>query len=212
VTVPAQAQSARRVRRESNQNRKNRSQRTIEETYGHRWEAGGGGGFLRFRSGSNLQQNSEISFWASNTYFLNPKLGVTGDVRGSYGYAKLGNNGLINFNPQISEYTFMAGPSYRFRTKEKYAISGFVVGGLALGKFDGASKGFSSANFQQVGYNLWNSGLNGAFSAGVNVDYNFFPNLAVRLTPTYVGTTFGGSIQNNKGVNAGLIYRFGKIK
>jgi len=32
----------------------------------------------------------------------------------------------------------------------------------------------------------------------------------VRFTPTYVGTTFGGKVQNNLGFNAGVVYRFGK--
>jgi hypothetical protein len=212
VTVPAQAQSTRRERRESNQNRRNRIRRTIDETYGHRWETGGGGGYLRFRPGGNLQQNSEISFWTTTTFELNPKLGVVGDIRGAFGNAKLGNNGLINYNPQISEYSFMAGPSYRFVRKEKFAVTAFATGGAAIGKFDGGSKGFTSSDFQAVGYDLWNSGTAAAFSAGLNLDYNFFPNLAARVTPTYLGTTFGSKIENNKGLNIGLVYRFGKIK
>jgi hypothetical protein len=207
TTISAEAQSAHRVRRESNQNRKNRIQRTIEETYNNRWEAGGGGGYLRFRSGQYLQQNSEISFWASTRYALNRKLGVEGQVRGSYGNAKVGNNQFIQFAPQISEYAFLVGPSYRFVMKEKYSVSGFVGGGAAIGKFDGGSKGFSSSEL-----GLWQSGGAAAFSAGVNLDYNFYPNLSARITPTYLGTSFGSTIQNSKGINMGLIYRFGHAK
>jgi hypothetical protein len=47
---------------------------------------------------------------------------------------------------------------------------------------------------------------------GLNLDYNFYPNLAMRITPTFVGTTFGGSLQSNGGVNIGLVYRFGRKK
>jgi len=204
ITLPAQAQSARRIRRESNQNRKNRIQRTIDETYSHRWEAGGGGGYLRFQSGKSLQQNSEIAFWANTTYFLSRKLGVTGDIHGAFGNAKVGNNPYIQFDPQISQYAFMAGPQYRFIMKEKYEVSGFVEGGAAIGKFDQGSKGFTSAEL-----GLWPSSTTGAFAAGVNIDYNFYPNLAVRFTPMYLGTTFGSTIQNSKGINVGLMYRFG---
>ena len=85
------AQSVHRTRRESSASRKARVDRTIAQTYGHRYEAAGGGGFLRFRSGPYLQQNSEITFWASTMYSLNPKLGVVGEVRGAYGNAKIGN-------------------------------------------------------------------------------------------------------------------------
>ena len=49
-----------------------------------------------------------------------------------------------------------------------------------------------------------------ACAVGVSGDYNLFPNLAVRITPTYVGTTFGGTTQNNVGFNMGVLYRFGK--
>ncbi len=89
-----EAQSTHRQRRESNANRKARIERTIQDTYTHRWEVGGGGGYLRFRSGENLQRNNQVSFWSTGTYSLNPKLGITGDVRGSYGNAKVGNTDL----------------------------------------------------------------------------------------------------------------------
>jgi hypothetical protein len=202
-----EAQTARRTRRESNANRKARIERTTQETYSHRWEVGGGGGYLRFRSGENLQKNNEVTFWVSGTYNLNPKLGVVADIRGAYGNAKIGNTIYNIPNPQISEYTFMAGPSYRFYAKEKTAISAFATAGLAIGKFDGGSKGIPATLL-----GIWPSENRAAFSVGANFDYNFYPNFAARITPTYLGTTFGGTVQNNLGFNVGLIYRFGKIK
>jgi hypothetical protein len=213
-----EAQSTHRTRRESNANRKARIARTMEDTYTHRWEVGGGGGYLRFRSGEYLQKNNEVTFWSTGTYFLNPKLGIVGDVRGAYGNAKVGNTIFNISNPQISQYTFMGGPSYRFYTREKTAISAFAVGGAALGKFDSGAKGLSSADIH-----VWESGYRPVFSVGANFDYNLYPNFAIRVTPTYLGTFFRlseddtsagshGTIQNNLGVNVGLIYRFGRIK
>ena len=72
----AQAQSTHRTRRESNANRKARIARTIQETYSHRWEVGGGGGYLRFRSGENLQRNNQITWDTWGQYNLSPKLGI----------------------------------------------------------------------------------------------------------------------------------------
>ena len=205
------AQSVHRTRRESNANRKARIQRTIEETYGHRWEVAGGGGYERFCSGQYQQQDNQVTFWASTLYSLNPKLGVQGEVRGAYGNAKVGNilpsQNSLSYNPKISEYNFMAGPSYRFRVREKYAMSAFAEGGVGLGKFAGDSKGLTAADI-----GVWTGDYAASFAAGVNFDYNFYPNLAVRVTPTYLGTTFGGSLQNSKGVNAGVVYRFGKVR
>jgi len=225
-TVAAQAQTTRRTRRESSANRKARIARTIAETYSHRYEVAGGGGFLRFQSGAP-QRNSEVTFFMTGTYFLNPKLGIIGDIRGAYGNAKIGNTActisgcspiFLGFNPQISEYPFLGGVAYRLYAKEKLAVTVTGEGGVALGKFDDGAKGLTSAEL-----GVWQSLTKPAFSLGANFDYNFYPNLAFRVSPTYVGTFFrrdpadvnhgpDGTIQNNFGVNAGIVYRFGKIK
>ena len=207
VATPSAQAQGRRSRRESNANRKARIERTIQETYSQRYELFGGGGYLRFRSGQYTQNNNEVTWAVSGTYYLNPKVGIIADVRGSYGNAKVGNTIYNIGNPLITEYTFMGGPSYRFYAKQKMAASVHVLGGYTLGNFDGGTKGIPAPS---VG--LWPTSNRAAFSAGVNLDYNFYPNLAFRLTPTYVGTTFGGTVQNNLGVNAGIVYRFGKPK
>ena len=50
--------------------------------------------------GSILQKNNEVTFFMTTTYFLNPKLGIIGDIRGMYGNAKIGNNACTtNFPP-----------------------------------------------------------------------------------------------------------------
>ena len=213
----ADAQMTRRTRRESNANRQARIARTTEETYAHRYELFGGGGFLRFRPGEYLQRNPEITWATSGTYYLNPKVGIIADIRGGYGNAKVGNTIYNIGNPLITEYTFMAGPSYRFYAKQKYAASVHALVGYSLGNFDGGSKGISATKL-----GMWATSNRPVFSVGANFDYNLYPNLAVRITPTYVGTTFqgkdlatgnsNGSIQNNLGFNAGIVYRFGKIK
>ena len=221
--VSLQAQTTRRTRRESSANRKSRIERSIAETYSHRFEVAGGGGYLRFQSGSALQKNNEVTFFMTGTYFLNPKLGIIADVRGAYGNAKIGNpvtstSPNLGYNPKISEYPFMGGVAYRLYAKEKFAASVTAEGGAAIGKFDGDAKGFQS---KDIG--VWQSTTKPVFSIGANFDYNLYPNLAFRVSPTYVGTFYRldpadalhgppGTIQNNFGFNAGLVYRFGKIK
>jgi hypothetical protein len=221
--VAVQAQTTRRTRRESSANRKARIERTIAETYNHRFEVAGGGGYLRFQSGSDLRKSNEVTFFMTGTYFLNPKLGIIADVRGAYGNAKIGNpvtptSPNLGYNPKISEYPFMGGVAYRLYAKEKIAVSVTAEGGAAIGKFDGDAKGFQS---KDIG--VWQSTTKPVFSVGANFDYNLYSNLAFRVSPTYVGTFFRmdpadtlhgppGTIQNNFGVNIGLVYRFGKIK
>jgi hypothetical protein len=206
VASSGQAQSSRRTTRETNANRKARVARQIQETYTHRWEVAGGGGYLRFRSGQYLQKNNEVAFWMAPTYYFNRKLGITGELRGYYGNAHIGNNTYgLNYRPQISEYPFMAGPTYRVLLHQKYGLGFFALGGTAIGKFDGDTKGFP------VG--LWpTTNARPAFSVGANLDWNLYPNLAFRIAPNYMGTTFGGTLQNNLGVNVGVVYRFGRQK
>jgi hypothetical protein len=207
----ANAQTPRRTGHETNASRQARIARQVQETYTHRWEVAGGGGYLRFRSGQYTQKNSEITFWVDTTYYLNEKLGITGELRGAYGNGKtLQGTQFTNFvgNPQISEYPFLAGPTYRFYTKERYAVSGFALGGVAIGKFDGASHGVPA-----VDLGFWPStSARPAFSVGANLDLNLYPNLAFRIAPSYLGTTYGGSLQNNVGFEMGLVYRFGRQK
>jgi len=213
----ASAQSSSHRRHETTVNRQYRLARTIKETYTHQWEVAGGGGFLRFEPGSYLRRDNQIDWATSGTYYFNPAYGLVADVRGHYGDAAVNNAitscsgtppvcpNLGKFRPLITEYTFMAGPQWRFYRAEKIALSAHVLGGMAMGNFDGGTHGIPAP---AVG--LWPTGTAVAGSVGVNMDINLYPNLAFRVEPTYVYTRFGSSNQNNKGLNLELVYRFGR--
>ncbi len=214
--TPAKAQMKKskqetHARRETNATRLARIQHTIEETYSHRFELIGGGGYLRFRSGDYTKKNNEVSWASSVNYYLNRKLAVVADARGSFGNAHQQQPLLYPqiATPQINEYTFMGGASYRFYAKEKVAYSVQALGGMGWGLFSGGGKGLTGP---QLG--LWKDGFRPAFSLGVSADYNLYPNLALRFTPTYVATNFvganGSTVQNNLGFNVGVVYRFGR--
>ncbi len=215
------------VHRETNATRLARIRKTIADTYSNKYEVIGGGGFLRFRNGEYTQRNDEVTWAAAFNDYLTKKLAVVGDARGSFGR---GHQQMPLFypqiaRPQINEYTFMGGASYRFYAEEKWALSAQGLVGAGWGLFSGGAKGLTGP---QVG--MWQDGVRPAFSVGVSADYNLYPNLAVRFTPTYVGTDFtsvqtyvqtstngvvhynGGnssSIQSNLGFNIGVVYRFG---
>ncbi|AFL88969.1 opacity protein [Terriglobus roseus DSM 18391] len=196
--------------RRVNANRRARIQRNIEDAYTHRWEIAGGGGFLRFRTGQDQQRINQINFFVTPTYNLSPTLSVAVDVRGMYGDAKINNLQVKNgvFSPQVSEYTLTAGPQYRFMTREKYSLSATAGVGVALSKFGGDAKGLKSEDL-----GMWpDSNAKVAFSVSAMMDYNIYNNFALRVQPTYLGTTFGNTVQNNLGVNVGLVYRFGRQK
>ena len=205
--TPSSTQQNRGTRR-INANRQARIARNIADEYSHRWEVAGGGGFQRFRTGQYLQKISEVNFFMNANYQFSPTLGVVADVRGYYGSATIPNVFVKNgvYSPQISHYTVMAGPQYRFYAKEKYTMSANVVAGVAMSKFGGDAKGLPS---EELG--MWqDSNAKFAYSVSVMADYNIYNNLAVRIQPTYVGTTFGGTLQNSLGLQAGVVYRFGR--
>jgi len=130
VRLAQEAQARIRARRAQ------RPQRVIQDTYSHRFEVYGGGGYTRFRPGSSLQHINESAWNVGFTDYLRPRLGVTADLRGYYGTAFITPNQFNIFQPSISEYSFMAGPQYRFVRREHWAISGQVLVGGSKGNFN----------------------------------------------------------------------------
>ena len=183
----------------------------------------GGGGYLRWRSGEDTRRNNEVSWDATVYDYLKPKLAIVGDAQGSFGFAH--QQQPIQFaqilNPQINEYFFTGGVNYRFYAKQKVALSAQATAGGSWGSFSGGAKGLTGP---QVG--LWKDGFRPAGKIAFNVDYNVFPNLAVRFAPTYILTdfqyadraqvlsgvtpTYTSTIQNSLGFNIGVNYRFGR--
>ena len=219
----------RRSHRETNASRQARIARTIQDTYSHRWEAYGGGGYLRWKSGDATKKNNEVSWDAAANYYLNPKLAIVGDAQGSFGFAhqQLPLQFAQIARPEINEYLFTGGASYRFYAKERVALSAQATAGVAWGIFSGGAKALTGP---EVG--LWEDGFVPAAKVSFNVDYNVYPNLAVRVSPTYVltdfqyapqatvlsnlsrgaATSYNSEIQNSLGFNVGVIYRFGRQK
>jgi hypothetical protein len=186
--------------------RMQRRQRVIQDTYSHKFEIYGGGGYTRFRPGPSLQHINESLWNVGVTDYLRPRLGVTVDLRGYYGTAFTYPGPYNIFKPSISEYSFMAGPQYRIVRREHWAISGQALVGGAKGNFNA-----NGAELPGTFIGLWSNGTNVSFAAGVPIDYNLGTALAFRIQPGYWLTTFGGTAQvKNLGFNAGLVYRFGR--
>ena len=182
-----------------------REQAVIQDTYSHKYEVYAGGGYLRFRPGTNLQHNTNAAWNAGVTEWVRPKLGVTVDARGYYGTAITNNFEFQVYKPSISQYTFMAGPQYRFYQSQHWDWNAHVLAGVAHSNFGTGTRGFSPTD---VG--LYPDGNKLAVSVGAAVDYNLSPALALRLMPDYLLTNYGSDIQHNLGFTAGVVYRWGR--
>ncbi len=185
--------------------RRLRQQQVIQDTYTHKYEVYGGGGYLRFRPGPNLQHLNEEAWNIGVTEWIRPKLGITGDFRGYYGVANTINNPFVVYRPSISEYTFMAGPQYRFHQSQHWAGSAQVLAGVGHGNFSTGTGGFPATD---VG--LFPDGNVFNVSVGAAFDYNLSPALAVRLMPNYLLTDYGSTLEHNLGFTTGLLYRWGR--
>jgi len=186
--------------------REQRKQRIVQDTYSHKFEVYGGGGYTRFRPGPSLQHINESIWNGGFTDYLWGRLGLTADLRGYYGTAFTYPSPYNIFKPSISQYTFMVGPQYRFVRREHWGIGGQVLVGAAKGTFNA-----NSAVLPGTLIGLWPNGTDFSLSAAVPIDYNISPGLAFRIQPGYWLTTFGSTTQvKNLGFNAGLVYRFGR--
>jgi hypothetical protein len=185
--------------------RRMRQQQIVEDTYTHKYEVYGGGGYIRFRPGPSLQHLNEEAWNVGVTEWLRPKLGVTGDFRGYYGVANTLDNPYVIFRPSISQYTFMAGPQYRAYQGQHLGVSAQVLAGIGHGNFSTGTGGFTA---QEVG--LYPDGNVFNVSVGAALDYNLSPTLAVRLMPNYLLTDYGSTLQHNLGFTSGLVYRWGR--
>ncbi len=204
-TPEERARVLREAQARINARRQARIQQLINETYGNKYEAYFGGGYLRFKPGDTKQKINEADWNIGITDYIRPRLGLTLDARGYYGAAYIGNNPYGIFQPSISQYSFLFGPQYRVYMKPKWAASVQALAGFGHGNFDTGTGGLPASYL-----GLYSNGTVFSFNLSAPVDYNLSPGLAIRVTPLYLFTHYGGSVQNNLGFNAGVLYRWGK--
>lgn len=184
--------------------RRQRTLQIIAHTYNYKYEVFGGGGYLRFRPGPTLQHNQEAEWNLGLTDYLgSSNWGITGEIRGYYGVA-FTNTHPINqaYHPSITQYVYLGGPTYRFFRGQHWGWTAQVLGGVGQGKFSVNTNGLPP---QLVG--LYKDETAPYVDFGASVDYNLSPGFAIRLTPEYLLSTYGGQLQGNKGWQIDLVYR-----
>lgn len=188
-----------------NARRRARIRQIVKDTYSHKYEMYFGGGYMRFRPGATLQHMNETGWNMGVVDYFHGRLGAAADFRGYYGTAYTGRNQYSIYHPSISQYTFLAGPQYRFYEGQRWGWTAQALVGAGHGNFGTGTGGLPPS---YIG--LYNDGtvLNG--DAGLSVDYNLGPALAIRLTPNALFTRYDGNFQHNLGWNMGVLYRFGR--
>lgn len=215
-TTPSQAQPAAQnpgqvsVQARIRARREARREQAIHDTYGHRYEVFIGAGYQRFTPGSMLQRTTMYAFDLALTRYWSERLGLTLDGRGNFGTAFVGLNFSSITRPAISTYDVMAGPVYRFRIRPKYSIAGRVLGGMAMGNFEGDTNGFGQICPPGQQCLLYRDSSTYAIAPSIIGEANITPSFGLRLAGEDMINGFGSKMQNDFGATFGVVYRFGK--
>jgi hypothetical protein len=185
--------------------REQRRLAAIHDAYAHRFETFANIGYLRFTPGPGIQRVTFYAWDTGLTRNYSERLGITLDGRGYYGTAFVGINKYNLSRPAISEYNFLAGPTYRFYMQPHYSVAGRVMAGVAHNNFSGDTNGLGGATI-----GLYPDSSTFAASASVIGTINVTPSLGLQLAPEYFFTGFGSTVQASRGFYGGMVYRFGK--
>jgi hypothetical protein len=193
--------------------------------YDNKYDIYGGVGFSHFKAGPNLAQGANLGgFDVRGTRWLTGRLGATASIRGYYGTQGVNPNPYNVSGPFIFEHLFLGGATYRLAAREHAALSVHALAGGAYGVFDHAlgTAPVSGARVQARDVGLYNSGLSFASAVGGSLDLNRSPKLALRISPEWILTRYGGygapsSVpsesltvnQSEFGISVGIIYRLG---
>jgi hypothetical protein len=182
----------------------NQNQTLANVRYDNRWEVYGAPAFKHFSAGPNLVSGSNLGgFDVQLTRWLRPRLGITGNARGYYGTNAAAPNPYNIHGPFVMEHLFLGGATYRVRQNHIAALSVHGLAGFGYGDFQHALGGVPPVN---VGF--FSNGGTFALAAGGALDLNRSPHLALRISPDYVLTRYGGFSQNEFALSVGILYRF----
>ncbi len=197
----------------------NRNETLSAVRYDNRYEVYGGAAFSHFKAGPLLAQGANLGgFDVQGIRWFTPRLGATANFRGYYGTQGPAPNAFNVHGPLVYEHLFLGGATYRLIAREHVALSAHGMAGGAYGVFS-HSLG-SGASPRDVG--LFDDGGSFAAAAGGSLDLNRSPRIALRISPDWIYTRFGGFptptivpsnhtsySQSEFGLSVGIVYRFG---
>lgn len=175
--------------------------------YDNKYEIYGGPAYTHFNPGPSLVGGENMGgFDIQGTRWLTGRYGVTANLRGYYGTQGVVPNDLNIRGPFIIQHQFLGGATMRGVENEHIAIDFHALVGGSYGFFSSAlNKGVSP---QSLG--LFPNGVVLAGAFGASLDLNRSSQVALRISPDYLQTRFGGHPQNEFAVSVGILYRFAK--
>jgi hypothetical protein len=177
--------------------------------YNNKYELYGGFAFSHFNSGPSLVAGTNLGgFDFQGTRWFSNWLGVTANLRGYYGTQGVVPNALQIHGPFVYEHQFLGGATFRGPRNQHAALNFHVLAGGAYGVFNSALDPGETP--QQFG--MFGNGLAFATALGGSADLNRSQRIALRISPDYLLTRFGGVSQNEFAISVGILYRFAKAR
>jgi hypothetical protein len=177
--------------------------------YRNKYDIYGGFASSHFNAGPALIPGANLGgLDVQGTMWLKTRYGVTANVRGYFGTTGVVPNPYGIHGPFIYETLYMGGPSIRGPRNEHAALNFHALVGGSYGVFNSAiDQGLTGPNL-----GLFNNGFALATALGGSLDLNRSPKFALRLSPDYMLTRFGGVSQNEFAISVGVLYRLSKSR
>jgi hypothetical protein len=186
-------------------------------TYDERWDLFAGLSFMNGQAGQNLPKRYNMGGGeVMGTYWLTPKVGVTGDYRFEAGDTDLLQQApLANTRAAIFHNIVSGGASYRLAKNRYAAVELHALVGADHGKYDHSIKNDvdilpGSQASDPAYFGLYENSTTPWGAAGGSLDFNMTPRLAVRLSPDIIFEHFGTETREFFSLGGGVMYRFGK--
>lgn len=189
----------------------NRNLTLADVRYDNKYDVYGGIGFYHANAGPQLIGGSNLGgFDLQGTRWLTSRLGVTASARGDYGTIGVSPNPYGIKGPFIMEHLGLGGVTFRARRGKPAAVDFHGLFGVNYGVFDHALGNLpppATGPVPPAAVGLFNNQASFAMALGGSLDLNRSPQLAFRISPDYVYTSFGGITQNEFAISVGILYR-----
>jgi hypothetical protein len=180
-------------------------------TYDNKYELYGGLNFMNGQAGQNLPKRYNMGGAEGMfTYWLTDRLGVAADYRWGGGTTPIFPNPYYS-RVLVMQNIYSGGVQWRGPKNRYAAIDYHALAGVSRGTFDHAILNFPGGSpISATGIGLYPNGSTPWGAVGGSIDFNYKPNIAIRIAPDLTFEHFGTELREFVSVSAGVIYRFGK--
>jgi hypothetical protein len=179
--------------------------------YDNKYEVYGGLSFMNGQAGQDLPKRYNMGGGElMGTYWLGSHLGAAVDYRLEAGTTPLFPNPFYN-RVLITQNIVSGGVQWRGPKNRYVAIDYHALAGVTHGVFDNAMRNYAGGSpISATGLGLYPNTNSPFGTVGGSIDFNYKPNLAVRIQPDMIFEHFGTETREFVSFSMGFVYKFKK--